>query len=335
MNRFLQDKFDISQLQMYTLNGREVGYDGRNLYMSFPVSEKEQDQLMERYEILEYVKSVGERFVPQFRPGKDGNYVQQMKKKYFVVLQLDEWQTDTIQSLGQSLAIFHRNGFQLQADIKVLNRVGKWKELWESRIETLAKIWQQTVMNRPANEFERLFVESYPYYSGLTENAIQYFVDTSMDEKPAEFDAGTITHERFSKETWSPPIVWKNPFDWIIDHPTRDIAEWVRTSYFEENSYSFQPIFSRFFQEYQSILPLSSFSWRLLYSRLVLPLHYFQCIEMYYSYGREDLNKTMENILRQYLEQCDEYEEFLAYFFDFVEVPVRMNNIPRLDWLMK
>ena len=49
--------------------------------------------------------------------------------------------------------------------------------------------------------------------------------------------------------------------------------------------------------------------------------------------GREDLNKSMENILKHYLEHSDEYEEFLAYFFDMAEVPVRISNIPRLDWL--
>ena len=77
----------------------------------------------------------------------------------------------------------------------------------------------------------------------------------------------------------------------LLITPTRDIAEWTRKSYFEENSYTFSQTASRFFQEYQSILPLSPFSWRILYSRLILPLHYFQCIEMYYSNGKGRLEQ--------------------------------------------
>ena len=33
------------------------------------------------------------------------------------------------------------------------------------RIDHLQKLWQNIVANQPANEFERLFVESFPYYA--------------------------------------------------------------------------------------------------------------------------------------------------------------------------
>ena len=61
----------------------------------------------------------------------------------------------------------------------------------------MEKAYYQVIQDQPVDEFERRFVESYPYYSALTENAIQYLVDTELDEDPKAEDAGTICHERF------------------------------------------------------------------------------------------------------------------------------------------
>ena len=67
----------------------------------------------------------------------------------------------------------------------------------------------------------------------------------------------------------------KNPFDWVFDHASRDLAEWVR-DYYIQHIHTYQRGVVQFFQEYQSIERLSSFSIRLLYARLLFPIHYFE-----------------------------------------------------------
>ena len=44
----------------------------------------------------------------------------------------------------------------------------------------------------------------------------------------------------------------KNPFDWVFDHGTRDVAEWVREHYFQ-NMHTYQRGIATFFREYQNV----------------------------------------------------------------------------------
>ena len=60
------------------------------------------------------------------------------------------------------------------------------------RLDQLEKFWQSQVMNHPTDVFDQLFIESFPYYLGVAENAIQYVVDTEMDDTPQLTDAATI-----------------------------------------------------------------------------------------------------------------------------------------------
>ena len=88
-----------------------------------------------------------------------------------------------------------------------------------------------------------------------------------------------------------------------------------------------------FFADYQSVEPLSSFAWRLLYSRLLFPLHYVDCIEEYYSTNSEQQKRLLQARLEKYLSQTNEQERILKEFYELAEVPVRKYRIPYIDWL--
>ena len=85
------------------------------------------------------------------------------------------------------------------------------------RLDQLEKFWQSQVMNHPTDVFDRLFIESFPYYLGVAENAIQYVVDTEMDDTPQLTDAATICQERFTPLLWHQTKRLKLPFDWVYD----------------------------------------------------------------------------------------------------------------------
>jgi len=198
----------------------------------------------------------------------------------------------------------------------------------------MEKVWNGLIFQTPEDEFERMFVESFPYYIGLTENAIQYLVDTEMDDDPLETDSGTVCHERFSRNSWGGNYLIKNPFDWVFDHRSRDLAEWTRERYFR-NIQTYERELKDFYEDYQSIAPLSSFSWRLLYSRLLFPLHYFECVEDYYITRSEQDQKILEERLSKILRQSAEYERFLGNFYIISGAPIKRLNLPQLEWLIK
>ncbi len=84
----------------------------------------------------------------------------------------------------------------------------------------------------PLEPFEKKMIEAFPYYSGLAENAIQYLVDTELDDNPGAEDSGTICHQRMERDTWSEESLIRIPGDWVFDHAARDIAEYMRDDIF-------------------------------------------------------------------------------------------------------
>ena len=90
-----------------------------------------------------------------------------------------------IRNLGRKLAKFHYRGRFVNFPLKKVNRIGQWKAFWEKRLEQMEKVWNEKLFHEPEHEFERMFLESFPYYMGLAENGIQYLTDTEIDDGTA------------------------------------------------------------------------------------------------------------------------------------------------------
>ncbi|WP_064092864.1 spore coat putative kinase YutH [Rossellomorea aquimaris] len=305
---------------------------GGLLYSIVGVSNVEQETLVEIYKLTEHLKSQGDRYVSSFVPSKNGRFLVVEKEKDYVVLKNESIQSPPEKKLGRKLSKFHVRGRTYEEKVVKMNRMGQWKNLWEKRLNQLEKAYYQVLQDQPIDEFERMFLESYPYYTALSENAIQYLVDTELDDDPKAEDAGTISHERFLQSTWGTEVCIHFPFHWVFDHSSRDIAEWVREKYFKR-SQTFHPDLQEFIKEYESISPLSPFGWRLMYSRLLFPLHYFECIEEYYISDSEQKKKSVEDKLERYLKNSKHYESFLSDFYHLAEVPVKKWGIPLVGWL--
>ena len=305
-----------------------------NGWLYFPATAEhyQEEDLIELGKIAEHLRNFGDRHVPVFVPSKEGKYLTTWENKNYCVLASQQAERRSTMKLGRKLAKFHERGRRIPFPIERSKRIGQWKELWVKRLEQMEKVWNGLLFQTPEDEFERMFVESFPYYLGLTENAIQFLVDTEIDDDPTEVDNGTVCHERFSKKSWGQEFLLKNPFDWVFDHRSRDLAEWTRERYFY-NIQTYEPEVKRFFEEYQSIAPLSSFSWKLLYARIMFPLHYFECVEKYYLTRSEQNKKLLEEQLTKILRQSKENERFLGSFFYLVGAPVKKFNLSIPEWL--
>jgi spore coat protein YutH len=304
------------------------------LYLISKPRGRDETVISELEKIAQHLRNHGDQHVPIFLPTKEGSLITTWEKDQYCVLANRQSENPLKHQLGRKLAKFHERGRRIPFQIERTSRVGQWKDLWEKRLEQMEKVWNGLLFQTPEDEFERLFIESFPYYMGLTENAIQYLVDTEIDDDPLETDSGTVCHERFSKNSWGANIYIKNPFDWVFDHRSRDLAEWTRERYFR-NIQTYDKDLKQFYMEYQSISPLSSFSWRLLYARLLFPLHYFECIENYYITRSEQDKKMLEEQLGKILMHAPEYERFLGSFYQVSGAPIRQLQLPQLEWLIK
>lgn len=304
---------------------------GNVIYSIIPLEKLEQEELAERQKMSEHLSLQGDQYVSTFVLANHGSYVSKVDEKLFVLLANEVLQPLRIQRIGLELGTFHTRGRSIDKTITKCSRIGQWKALWEARIDQLERVWSEKLQAHPNNEFERLFVETFPYYMVLGENAIQYLVDTEMDDIPNAVDSGTVCYERFQQNTWNGEGQMKNPFDWVFDHASRDLAEWVR-DYYVHHIHTHQRGVIQFFHEYQSMERLSSFFIRLLYARLLFPIHYYETIEEYFSNPRESRSNELEETLSTLIKTSQYYEQFLKNFFELAEFPVKQIPLPEVEW---
>ncbi|MEW9051845.1 MAG: spore coat putative kinase YutH [Neobacillus sp.] len=333
LKKLLEEQYGITGEEYLKLDRFDAVRGNGHLYVITRAGGREAEDIDELEKIVEHLRSYGDQHVPAFLHSKEGHLITTWEEERFCVMasRLSEKQPNL--NLGRKLAKFHERGKIVPFKIERISRIGQWKELWEKRLDQMEKVWSELLFQTPENEFERMFVESFPYYIGLTENAIQYLVDTEIDDEPVESDGGTVCHERFLRGTWGSNYYIKNPFDWVFDHRSRDLAEWTRERYFR-NTQTYEQELRQFFIDYQSVSPLSAFSWRLLFARLLFPLHYFECIENYYITRSEQQKRLLEEQLDRTLKQSTEYERFLSRFYQSAGAPLKALNIPPLDWLL-
>lgn len=281
----------------------------------------------------QYLQEQSDPYVSVFIFTKEGELTFEHEKKTYALLKAAPPYSNRTFSVGQELAEFHRKGRGYPYEVKAAGRIGQWKDLWGKRIDQLEVFWQQKVHTPPHEPFDKKMIESFPYYAGLSENAIQYLVDTELDDKPQAADSGTICHQRMERHTWSPDSLIRIPSDWVFDHSSRDLAEYMRHTFLHHRQDFHQHGFL-FLQEYEQVTPLSSFSKRLLYSRLLFPLHYFEIVESYYMSSESDKHYYEEQ-LDFILNDCGRYEQFLNTAQEFMNMRGQKLFVPRVSWLGK
>jgi spore coat protein YutH len=332
LENLLEKQYGVKVQEHVKVNSYEALRGNGWVYLFPNPGNRNEDEISELEQIAEHMRNVGDSHVPVFLPSKEGKLLTKWENNQYCVLAVRQTNKRLPQKLGRKLAKFHERGRMVPFQIQHLSRIGQWKGLWEQRLEQMERVWNGLLFQTPEDEFERQFIDSFPYYMGLTENAIQYLVDTEIDDNPAEGDSGTVCHERFSFMSWGTDYLIKNPFDWVFDHRSRDLAEWTRERYLRNNQ-TYQLDVKNFFQEYLSVAPLSPFSWKLLYSRILFPLHYFECVENYYITRSEQEKKAFEEHLSKILNQSGEYERFLGSFYELAEAPIKRLNLLKPEWL--
>ena len=180
-----------------------------------------------------------------------------------------------------------------------------WKNLWESKIDYYEYQMSQIAFKYP------ILKKSFNYYVGLTETAISllnYVKNSNINYY--------INHKR---------IIYKekldnffNPTELIIDTRTRDIAEFIKVNYLNENLK---------IQEVYSIIHNFNFNQEeiiLFLSRLIYPSYYFDL------YDQIIQEKTNEDKLLFYLKKNTSYEVFLKKIYIYLK---RIYVMPNIEWL--
>ena len=163
-----------------------------------------------------------------------------------------------------------------------------WEILWADRIDFLEEYIYQNINKYP------LIRESSDYFIGLSENAISYLVNTKREVQKDNFlDKKVISHISLSNSLY-------NPFNIIFDHKSRDIAEYIKYSFFIKNTNIYKEL-----DEYFKHNNYSKYGIQVMYSRVLYPNFYFNTIDKIIN------NELKEQYLNTIINKIEEYQEYL------------------------
>lgn len=209
------------------------------------------------------------------------------------------------------LDINYLNTFFVNNKTEILKK--DWSILWANKIDYL-----EYQINQSGKQYP-ILVESFSYFVGMSENAISYLRNTIYEEKPDNSDIGIISHRKILINDNLFNLY--NPTNLIIDYKVRDLAEYIKNAFFEDNFNIMEELKFHFSKNYYS-----KFSIRLLFARILYPSFYFHL------YDDIIRKKIKEEEILKITSRIFEYEQYLYEIFLLLK---RFYNIPEVEWLKK
>lgn len=201
------------------------------------------------------------------------------------------------------------SNYTYQVD-KILTR-NNWNVLWSTKID-----YFEYQINQMGKKYP-ILVDTFAYFTGLAENAISYVKYTTLETQMETSDNPVISHRKINNNI--EPLY--NPLNIILDHKSRDIAEYIKLSFLNKNTNIYQELDSYFSNNYYS-----EYGLRLLYARIIYPSFYFDMYEQII----QGLRK--ESDLLNIVSLLDDYELYLKEMYYYLK---KYHNIPEIDWITK
>lgn len=187
--------------------------------------------------------------------------------------------------------------------IKNLER-NNWETLWSNKIDYYESQIRENKKKYP------LIRESFDYFIGMGEIAISYLVNTKLEVKPTIYDTKVPSHNTIYTSLYDPSNI-------ILDHKARDIAEYIKYSFWNNNYNIFIEL-----NEYFKHNIFSIYGIRVLYSRILYPSFYFDLYDQIITERKEEkeLNKIITKI-SQYEYYLNNIYIYFKNYYDIPEIP--------------
>ena len=186
-----------------------------------------------------------------------------------------------------------------------------WINLWTNKLDYLEYHHEQNKKKYP------LLNQSFNYFIGLTENAISYLNNITNKLTKEKSDIGVTSHNYINNTIYS----LYNPLNIIIDHKSRDIAEYIKLSFFNDNYNIFEELDEYFKHNY-----FSQYGITLLIARILYPSFYFD------TYDKIINNLENESSILKITSRITEYEKYLNDILTYFH---KYYNIKDIEWIKK
>ena len=207
--------------------------------------------------------------------------------------------------------IFYLSNLQLPYKNSLMR--SNWANLWANKIDYLEYHHEQNYQKYP------LLSKSFNYFIGMSENAISYLNHTIKVLKPEKSDIGVISHDILKLDDTVYSLY--DPQNIIIDHKARDLAEYIKLSFFRDNYAIFDELDEYFKHNY-----FSFYGVQLVIARVLYPSFYFEL------YDEVVNNHINESAILKVTSRISEYEKYLQDIFHYFHKYYAIQDIP---WLKK
>ena len=153
---------------------------------------------------------------------------------------------------------------------------------------------------------EKTELVNIDYFIGISENSIALFNLLNREDKVY------IGHKRIKYNEKA--IDFYNPLNIVLDYKTRDLAEYVKSSFISGNN-----------QMKEVLKYLNPSDYLSYFARLLFPSFYFDMVDQYINYGIEMDIKKISNL-------ANSFEKSLRETYNVIFSAI---NIPYIDWLSK
>lgn len=190
---------------------------------------------------------------------------------------------------------------------------GNWGYLWMNKIDYLEYFTDHNYKKYP------LVVDSFNYFVGMAENAISYVNYVVNNIKPDYSDYGVISHDVISIN--DTVYCLYNPLNIIIDHKARDVSEYIKKSFFNDNFKIFDELDEYFKYNYFSFYGIS-----LILARVMYPSFYFDLYDQIIN------GRINESEILKITSRTNEYEEYLRDVFNYFK---KFYQVKEINWIEK
>lgn len=219
---------------------------------------------------------------------------------YILMLHKNEYEYDLTLPLISNMALNDINMTSLERN--------NWEYLWGNKID-----YYETQVGENEKKYP-LIRESFDYFVGLAENAISYLVNTKLEVSPDNSDNKVVSHNSLN-------LSLSEPTNIILDHRARDVAEYIKLSFYKNNINIFKELDEYFYYNHYSVYGI-----RILFSRVLYPSYYFNL------YDKIVCGKIEEKVLNTIINKINDYE---VYLYDIYLYLNKYYSIPSIDWLKK
>lgn len=304
MKQVIEYNYHLYPLEVISKNNHYFFTYNNEKYLFLPYNRDEND-IRFLYDINQYTINNKIDF-HTIIINQSNNILTEVDHHYFVLLKI-KVNFNTLYNLNDIQYIARQSSnISDQVKLKKLNLI----ELWSQKIDYFE---YQIIHND--NKYLTLS-ETFPYYMGLAENAVSYLVNNQSYQ--TNEDKNVINHRRLFVNGTLYDLY--NPLEVVIDHYTRDIAEYIKIKFFfEHNPY----------QEVVKFLDqnkLTHYGYISLIARLLYPSYYFDLIEQIF----QDL--VYEKEVTQIIQKSKDYEYFLISIIRYLNTKV---SLPKIEWLDK